>query len=337
MFKIPFIFVEKNNVMNDILLWKLFGNLEQLDSIRLNFSDGGVVFMNFAIAFVMFGVALGIKTEHFKNLAKDPKPIILGMISQYVLLPTFTFLLILLLKPSPAVAFGMILVAACPGGNVSNMISLLSKSNVALSVSLTAITTVFALFMTPFNFSFWGSRYAASSPYLVPITIEPTQIFQTVGIILGIPVLLGILIGAKFPKFVEKIQKSVRWISLFVLIGFIVGTLVANFSHFLNYIHLVFLIVLIHNALAFLLGYSFPRVLKAGEFNSRTIAIETGIQNSGLGLALIFNPKIFPPELELGGMAFIAAWWGVWHILAGLILAFYWSKKPAKDAIIIKS
>ena len=313
--------------MNNILLFTLFGNLEQLDKIRLNFSDGGVLFMNFAIAFVMFGVALGIKTEHFKDLAKNPKTILLGVISQYFLLPAITYLLVMLIKPSPAVAFGMILVASCPGGNVSNMISMLAKANVALSVSLTAFSTLFALIMTPFNFSFWGGLYASKSPYLVELVIEPAQIFQTVGIILGIPVLLGLIVGARFPGFREKIQKSVRWASMFVLIGFIVGALAANFDHFLRYIHLVFFIVLIHNALGLTVGYWFPKLFKVSTHNSRTISIETGIQNSGLGLALIFNPKIFPPELELGGMAFIAAWWGVWHIIAGSGLAFYWGRK----------
>ena len=319
--------------MNNILLFTLFGNLEQLDKIRLNFSDGGVLFMNFAIAFVMFGVALGIKTEHFKDLAKNPKTILLGVISQYFLLPAITYLLVMLIKPSPAVAFGMILVASCPGGNVSNMISMLAKANVALSVSLTAFSTLFALIMTPFNFSFWGGLYASKSPYLVELVIEPAQIFQTVGIILGIPVLLGLIVGARFPGFREKIQKSVRWASMFVLIGFIVGALAANFDHFMKYIHLVFFIVLIHNALGFTVGYWFPKLFKENSQNSRTIAIETGIQNSGLGLALIFNPKIFPPELELGGMAFIAAWWGVWHIVAGSGLAFYWGRKKKSPVI----
>ncbi len=317
--------------MTNTLLFTLFGNLEQLDKVRLNFSDDGVVLMNIAIAFVMFGVALNIKLEHFKDLAKSPKTIILGVISQYVMLPLLTFLLVLLINPTPAVAFGMILVAACPGGNISNMISMLAKANVALAVSLTAFTTAFALIMTPFNFSFWGGLYASQSPYLVELVIEPSQIFQTIGIILGIPVALGIFVGARFPKFREKIQKPVRWASFFVLIGFIVGALAANIDHFMRYIHLVFFIVLVHNGLAFAVGYWFPKIFKENTLNSRTISIETGIQNSGLGLALIFNPKIFPPELELGGMAFIAAWWGVWHIVAGSGLAWWWSKRPVKS------
>lgn len=308
-------------------LLSLFGNLEQLDAVQLNFNQGSVNIMNVAIAFIMFGVALSIKPEHFKTLALNPKPVILGVISQYVLLPALTFLLVLILRPSTAVAMGMILVAACPGGNVSNLISSISKSNITLSVSLTAITTVMSLFMTPFNFAFWGSLYAKHSPLLVPITIDPVEMFRTVFLILGIPVILGMFVGMKYPKFTKRIDKTVQTASILFFVGFIVAALAGNFSLFLRYIHLIFFLVLLHNGLAYVSGYYFPKLLKVNEINCRTISIETGIQNSGLGLALIFNPRIFPPELELGGMAFIAAWWGIWHIIAGLMLAFYWRRR----------
>ena len=188
--------------------------------------------------------------------------------------------------------------------------------------------------MTPLNFAFWGGLYAKHSPLLVPITIEPVEMFRTVFLILGIPVILGMTVGMKFPKFVRKVEKSVQAASIIFFIGFIAAALAGNFSIFLRYIHLTFLLVLIHNGIAFLSGYALPRILGVNELNSRTISIETGIQNSGLGLALIFNPRIFPPELNLGGMAFIAAWWGIWHIVAGLFLAFYWRKRPAKTGII---
>ena len=308
-------------------LLSLFGNLEQLDTIRLNFNQESVNLMNIAIAFIMFGVALSIKPQHFKILIFNPKPVLLGVVAQYLLLPALTFLLVIILRPSTAVALGMILVAACPGGNVSNLISAISKSNITLSVSLTAITTVMSLFMTPFNFAFWGGLYAKHSPLLVPITIDPVEMFRTVFLILGIPVILGMFVGMKFPKFTKMVEKPVQATSIIFFIGFIVAALAGNFNLFLRYIHLIFFLVLIHNGLAFLSGYSLPKSLKVSEINSRTISIETGIQNSGLGLALIFNPRIFPPELHLGGMAFVAAWWGIWHIVAGLLLAFYWRRR----------
>jgi BASS family bile acid:Na+ symporter len=184
--------------------------------------------------------------------------------------------------------------------------------------------------MTPFNFAFWGGLYAKHSPLLVPITIDPIEMFRTVFLILGIPVILGMFVGLKFPRFAKKVDTTVQAASILFFVGFIAAALAGNFSLFLRYIHLIFFIVLLHNGMAFLGGYFLPKAFNVEEINCRTISIETGIQNSGLGLALIFNPRIFPPELNLGGMAFIAAWWGIWHIVAGLMLAFYWRRRVIK-------
>jgi BASS family bile acid:Na+ symporter len=290
--------------------------------------------MNLAIAFIMFGVALSIRPGHFRSVFLNPKPVVLGAVSQYVILPALTYLLVLIIRPSTPVALGMILVSSCPGGNVSNLISSISKANITLSVSLTTITTIMSLIMTPFNFAFWGGLYAKHSPLLVPITIDPIEMFRTVFLILGVPVILGMFVGMKFPKFSKRMDKPIQTASVIFFIGFIVAALAGNFSIFLKYIHLIFLLVLVHNGLAFFSGYSLPRLLKVNERDCRTISIETGIQNSGLGLALIFNPRIFPPELNLGGMAMVAAWWGIWHIVAGLILASYWRKKQGNETPI---
>ncbi len=302
-------------------------SFEVLDSITLNFSEGSLLVMNITIAFIMFGVALGMKFSGFRQLIRNPIPFITGIISQVVLLPLVTFLLILILKPSQAVALGMLLVASCPGGNVSNFISSLAKGNVELSVSLTAVTTLTAIFITPFNFAFWGGLYAQTSPLLRPIEVDPLQMFQTVFILLGIPLILGLFFSLKLPKITSKILTPVKWFSIIAFGGFVAGALAANFRNFLKHIHLIFIIVLLHNVIAFATGYFFARLMKLKRNDCKTISIETGIQNSGLALALIFNPSIFPADLQLGGMAFIAAWWGIWHIVAGLSLATFWSQK----------
>ncbi len=309
-------------------------SLEVLDHVRLNFSNSGLLFLNISLAFIMFGVALDIQLRSFKDVIRKPASAITGVVSQFVLLPAFTFLLVLLIKPTPTIALGMILVAACPGGNISNFISSLAKGNVALSVSLTAFSTLTAIFMTPFNFSLWGSLYidfynAKGAADLVrPLEIDNVQMFQTVFILLGLPVIIGLYFSQKFPKITEKIKKPIKTASIIFFILMVVAMLSANFSHFTKFVHLVFFIVLLHNGLALATGYFFSTLTHRSQFDRRTIAIETGIQNSGLGLALIFNPKIFPPEMELGGMAIIAAWWGIWHIISGLGLAALWSRKP---------
>ncbi len=309
-------------------------SLEVLDHVRLNFSPSSLVFLNIALSFVMFGVALDIKLENFEEIIRKPKSAIIGFISQTFLLPAFTFLLVLLLNPTPTIALGMILVAACPGGNISNFISSMARGNVALAISLTAISTSLAVFFTPFNFALWGSFYVDfynahnAEGLLRPLEIDKYQMFQTVFILLGIPVFLGLLVARKFPKLTEKIKKPINKGSLLFFVMMVVGMLSANFSQFISYVHLVFIFVLLQNGAAMATGYFFGKLNKLSQTDQRTLAIETGIHNSGLALALIFNPKIFPPEMELGGMAIIAAWWGIWHIISGLAVAYLWSSKP---------
>ncbi|HKL33548.1 MAG TPA: bile acid:sodium symporter family protein [Tangfeifania sp.] len=308
--------------------------LEVLDNIRLNFSPTGLLALNIVIAFVMFGVALNIKWQHFKDVILKPKSAIVGIISQFLLLPLITFLFIIILNPTPTVALGMILIASCPGGNISNFMSSMAKGNVALSVSLTAVATLAATFMTPLNFAVWGKMYlnhynaSGAGSYLVPIEIDFMQMVQTVIILLGLPVIAGLLFSQYLPKLTQKIKKPIKQASILVFIAFVIVLLSANFNHFIKFIHLIFLIVLVHNALALLTGFSVGSIARLSRIDRRTITLETGIQNSGLALVLMFNPKIFPPELELGGMTFIAAWWGVWHIISGLAISGIWSKKP---------
>jgi bile acid:Na+ symporter, BASS family len=314
--------------------------LEVLDHVRLNFSPSGLLALNITIAFIMFGVALDIRWQHFKDVIMKPKSAVTGVISQFFLLPVVTFLFILVLNPTPTVALGMILIASCPGGNISNFMSAMAKGNVALSVSLTAIATLAATFMTPLNFALWGKLYlkyynkAGAGTYLVPIEIDFLQMVQTVIILLGIPVVLGLFFSQYFPKLTQKIKKPIRQASILIFIGFVIVLLSANFNNFMKYIHVVFLIVLIHNGLALATGFSFSSLLRLSSIDRRSVTLETGIQNSGLALVLMFNPKIFPPELELGGMTVIAAWWGVWHIISGLTIAGIWSKKPLYEPAV---
>jgi BASS family bile acid:Na+ symporter len=195
------------------------------------------------------------------------------------------------------------------------------------------------MFMTPLNFTLWGklylSYYTASDAgsYLAPIEIELAQVVQTVVILLGIPVLAGLLFNQYLPKITQKITQPIRKISVIIFITYVIILLSANFYYFIRYIHLIFIIVLIHNELALATGFSMASALGLSRVDRRSVTIETGIQNSGLALVLIFNPKIFPPELHLGGMAYIAAWWGVWHIVSGLILSSLWSRKSLTESI----
>jgi BASS family bile acid:Na+ symporter len=306
----------------------MFDSLAVLDSIHLNFSPEGMVFLNITLGFIMFGVALEIKTQQFVDLFHKPKSFIIGIISQFVLLPAVTLLLVLLLNPPASIGLGMILVACCPGGNISNYISAVSKANVALSVSLTAAGTLIAIILTPLNFSIWGNLYYQAATIIKPINLDLIQMFKTVFILLGIPLIAGMIINHKFPLFTLKIIKPIKTISLIVFFGFIVMAFYANHTYFTESFYLIFILVLIHNSLAYFTGYSIGKIAQLPKKDIYTVSIETGIQNSGLGLALIFNPKLFN---GIGGMAFIAAWWGIWHMVSGLSLAFWWSYRAKKS------
>ncbi|MDL2315314.1 bile acid:sodium symporter family protein [Bacteroidales bacterium OttesenSCG-928-C19] len=313
----------------------MYESLKQLDSVVLNFNQGSSLVVNIVLALIMFGVALDLRLNQFKDIIKNPKSLILGIFSQFFCLPAITFLLCIAFYKfiPPGVAFGMILVASCPGGNISNFMSSLAKANVALSIGLTSFSTFGALVFTPLNFSFWGRLYTnflgnRSSELLQPLSIDPLQMFITVFIILGIPIALGLFFRYRFTRVSIRIKKPVKIISIILFFGIIIGALASNFYLFIEYIHWIFVIVLVHNAFAFLTGYSIAKIGRLSKADTKTLIIETGIQNSGLGLALLLNPKIFPQD-AIGGMLMVAAWWGIWHIVSGLSIAFFLSKKKS--------
>ncbi|MDR2409484.1 MAG: bile acid:sodium symporter family protein [Bacteroidales bacterium] len=315
----------------------MYEQLLNLDNVRINFSAAGMHVVNIVLAFVMFGVALGIRLQTFKSIFRYPKSAIVGLFSQLVALPAITFLLVVIFNNfiTPMIAMGMILVASCPGGNISNFMSQLSKANTELSISLTAVTTALSTIMTPFNFSFWGGLYVnfinkQAGHALQELHIDNFQMFETVFILLGIPLLLGILTMKFLPKIAEKLKKPMQYFSILFFVAMVVMAFSNNFGLFLKHIFYIFILVFVHNLIALSTGYGLASLFKLPPINRRTLTIETGIQNSGLGLILLFNPKIFPPDMAIGGMLFITAWWGIWHIISGLSISFYWSRRLPK-------
>jgi BASS family bile acid:Na+ symporter len=294
-----------------------------IDHVRLNFNPQGLFAINAAIGLMMLGVALELKLDDFKRIFIVPKAPAIGLAAQFILLPAFTFLLTLILQPPPSIALGMILVAACPGGNLSNIITYLARGNCAVSVSMTAVSTAAAIFMTPLNLTLWGSLNPHTAQILKKVSLSPFDVFVNIFIILGIPLIVGLSVSHYFPSLVQKVRKPFKIFSLIFFLGIVAAALLVNWQNFINYVGLVFFGVLIHNALALNLGYWAGRLLGLNEQDTRAVSIEVGIQNSGLGLVLVFT--FFQ---GLGGMAIITAWWGIWHIIAGLTAAFIFSRRP---------
>lgn len=246
--------------------------MHAIDSINVTMNAGGMNTINIVLAFVMYGVALGIKPKMFIEVFSKPKSVILGMCSQLILLPLFTFLLALALGSniSWTMAMGMILVASCPGGNISNFMSSLSKANIELSVSLTAISTALAVIMTPFNFWLYGNLYLEFSNISseVPQLVIPLwDVFKTIFILLGVPLTLGILTSQYLPKLADKLKKPLQWFSLIFFIAMVVLTFVGNIDAFLKSIKYIFIVYL---SITFLLSQSASPPVLYSRFQRKT-------------------------------------------------------------------
>lgn len=317
-------------------------HLLSLDTLNINLGAGEMVIVNFILAFVMFGVALSIRVSTFKSIFKKPKSVTLGLLLQWIALPALTCLVTIVLNPfiTPMVALGMILVASCPGGNISNFLSSLSKGNVELSVSMTAISTLFASVITPFNFWFWGTHYCrfASIKNEIPtLDIPFAEMLSQIVLILGIPILLGLFFSHKFPNVAKKIIKPTQILSILFFIAMVIVSLTQVLSGFeqrwevYSAILCALVVVVIHNACALSTGFFGGKLSKLPIKDCRTLAIEIGIQNSGLALALLFNPAIFSSAQwgSNGGMVIIAALWGIWHIISGLVIARFFRHSNA--------
>lgn len=302
----------------------------QIDQLRINFDNEALWTMNVALALVMFGIALEIKPSDFRQILRNPRAVLTGVCCQFLLLPALTFFLVWWWEPQPSFALGMILVASCPGGNVSNFMSHLSGGNTALSVSLTAIATLLAVLMTPLNLQFWGSLYEPSAALLTDVEINLWEMVRLVALLLGLPLISGMLLGHLKPKLAKGMAKLFKIVSLLFFVFLIFVALYNNRDIFMDYVGLVFTLVFFHNISAFLLGYTSGRVMRLPFRDVKSITIETGIQNSGLGLLLIFT--FFE---GLGGMALLAAFWGIWHLVSGLALSALWGGIPVRKESVL--
>ncbi|WP_114749122.1 bile acid:sodium symporter family protein [Pleomorphovibrio marinus] len=291
--------------------------LSELDQSQLHFDGDSLLLLNISLAIIMFGVALEIRIKDFKNLWNYPKPFFLGVVAQFLLLPFLTFVLVWWVSPIPSVALGMFMVAACPGGNISNFLTNFAGGNTALSVTLTAFATVSAIVLTPLNFAFWAGMYPPTAAILKEISLDYFQVFQTVALILGVPLALGILVGQRLPKASLALSAFLKPISIAIFATIVLVAFYSNYENFLKFIFLIFGWVLSHNLFALFSGFFLARVFRLSWADTKTLTIETGIQNSGLALLLIFT--FFN---GLGGMAIIAGWWGIWHIISGFAVAF---------------
>ncbi|MBC9734141.1 bile acid:sodium symporter family protein [Nocardioides marmotae] len=299
--------------------------LADVDNVRIAFEEGSLTTLKIVIGAILFGIALDTRLGDFTAALRRPGTIAIGVLAQFLLLPALTFALTLLLDVRGSVALGMILVACCPPGNVSNILTHRAGGDVALSVSMTSVGNVLAIFLMPLNMGFWGGLHPTGQAMLEDIELSVADMLGEIAFVIGVPFALGIAIQRLWPRGAATGHRVIGPLS-FLALGAVIAVGVANnWSIFLDYIGIVLLAVLLHDALALLLGYGIARATRLPETSTKAMTFEVGIRNAGLGLLLVFT--YFD---GLGGMALVAAWWGIWDIIAGLAVAQWWRARSTR-------
>jgi BASS family bile acid:Na+ symporter len=302
-----------------------------LDSLRIVLDPIGQTGVAAALMLVMFSVALGLRVDDFTFLRDKPALFFGGVLAQVVVLPFMTFLLILVLQPAASIALGMIVVACCPGGAVSNLLTYLSRGNVAASVALTTTSSLLAAVLTPTSILVWSHAYEPTATLLRTLDVSPLLFLAQTTFLLAIPLICGMLIAARAPDVARRIRKRTTVLGVSVLLGVIIYGIVYFFPVLWPALPILGTVVVIHNAMAFATGALAGAILSPQSPTRRALTFEIGIQNSGLALVILLS------QLKgLGGAAAIAAVWGVWHLIAGSAIAtMFWlidrSAKPGYD------
>jgi bile acid:Na+ symporter, BASS family len=296
--------------------------MNPVDQLKINFNSNELLLLNICLGFLMFSISLDIRRSDFEALWRSPRAALLGLFAQLVLMPALTVGLIYLFQPPTSVALGMVLVAGCPGGNISNFATNLAKGNTALAITTTSLSTLLAVVTTPLIFALGSMCVPNVGALKQEIYISPLEMVKIVATLMLFPLVLGMVLHQHFPLLIARIRRSVKILSLLIFFSFIIGALIANWDNLLHYVGKVFWLVLLLNGSALALGYFWARLNRLSIADARAITFETGIHNTALGLILIFN--FFH---GLGGMALVAAWYGIWDMVTALLLGSFWGKE----------
>lgn len=283
--------------------------------------------LSLVLATMVFSVALELRVDDFRRVLRTPRSVICGLIPQFILLPVGTWLATLALDLPPNVEAAMILVAACPGGSLSNVVTHFGRGNTALSVSVSAVASVIALFATPFNFSWMVATNPATAGWLRTLDIDPSGIWASLLFLLAAPMALGLYLSWRAPGPMSRIQRPLARFSLFALFAFIVVGLIRERQLLTLGLLPMLAVVVLQNAAGLAFGWLASIAMRVSEPDRRAVMIEGGMQNSGLALGIIAVQ--FASDL---GMVVIASLWGIWHIVSGMTLAFLWRRKDARLA-----
>lgn len=297
-----------------------------IDELRIDLSDGFQLATKAIIAVFLFGVALDTRLDDFRDVVRRPVVVGAGLVAQYLVMPALTVLLTLALDVRGSVAIGMILVVCCPAGNLSNILTHRARGDVALSISMTAASNVLAVVVTPIAVAFWCGLNPAADDLLRDVSIDTWDMVAEVAVLIGLPFAAGLLVAWRFPAFAARARRFVEPAALVLLLLIVVGGLAGQFAIFVDYVGVVALAIVVQNALSLAVGYGTGRGLRLPAPGVRAMTFELGVRNTGLALVLALG--FFG---DLGGVAFVAALWGLWDVTTGLALSSRWKRVAVRS------
>lgn len=274
--------------------------------------------VNPLLGVIMFGMGLTLRPVDFALIARRPLPVVIGVVAQFVIMPSIGWAVSMALGLPPALAAGVILVGCCPGGTASNVVSYLARGDVALSVAMTSVSTILAPLLTPLLTLWLAGRY---------MPVDAAGIGLSILQIVLVPVIVGLAVRFFLPRAVERLLPALPWISVAAITVVVIAVVSGSASIIFSAGLLVLAAVILHNGLGLALGYGAARLFGLPTAARRTTAIEVGMQNSGLaaGLARTY----LTPEAALP-----AAIFSIWHNVSGAALAAYWRRRDARAAIV---
>ena len=283
----------------------------------INVNQNQMILLKVMLGLIMFGIALKLDISEFSRLIKRPKPILIGLVGQLVLLPALTLVLVYTLKISAPIALGLFVVASCPGGNLSNLLSDIAGGDLEYSVSMTSISSFFGPFTIPLNIFFWSSLYGPTKSLVSSISLDITTMYIDVFLTLGVPLMTGMILSAKMPNVTNKIAPMIGRLSVVILAVFVIGAAKKYWPFFKSSYQLMLPLTMGHNFLAMIMGYLLAFSLTKKQ--QKTLTFEVGMQNSGIGLAIILQYFNKDPITTI-----VCCWWAVIHMTNGLIVIGFW-------------
>lgn len=273
-------------------------------------------YVNTLLGIVMFGMGLTLKPGDFKVVFSRPKDVIIGCLAQFTVMPLLAFLLTRLFGLAPELAIGVILVGTCPGGTSSNVMTYLSKGDVPLSVGMTAVSTVLAPFLTPLlTYVYAGAK----------VDVNMASMFLSIIKVVIVPIAAGFVINHFFSRFTQNVVEILPLISTTAIVAIVAAVVSANSSKIMTSGLLIVGVVMLHNVLGYILGFSIGKALKLDSSKCRAISIEVGMQNSGLATSLAATHFAQYPLATIPGAVF-----SVWHNISGAVLANIYARTAGK-------